>query len=126
MPKRIGLLDTVLADGFIVNGSENTHVERYGIANDAPLKQKAIVFVDQGFRYGRKRNIFLPEKTHKTIRCPPVVPGRAEAVVVRQFVDLAPHRFGYRYALFHDTESHDDIVRSVTVPLRVQFPNDTA
>ena len=24
MPKRIGLLDTVLADGFIVNGSENT------------------------------------------------------------------------------------------------------
>ena len=57
---------------------------------------------------------------------PPVVPGRSEAVAVRQFVDLAPHRFGYRYALCHDTESHDDIVRSVTVPLRVQFPNDTA
>ena len=126
MPKRIGLLDTVLADGFIVNGSENTHVKRYGIAHDAPPDQKAVVLVDQGFGYGRKRNVFCPEKTHKTVQRPPVVPGRSEAVAVRQFVDLAPHRFGYRYTLFHDTESHDDIVRSVTVPLRVQFPNDTA
>lgn len=119
MPKRIGLLDTVLADGFIINGSENTHVKRYGVAHDAPPDQKAVVFVDQGFGYGRKRNIFLPEKTHKTVRCPPVVPGRSEAVVVRQFVDLAPHRFGYRYVLFQNAELHDDIVRFVTVSLRV-------
>ena len=123
--ERKTLLCKALPDRPVVDGAENAHVERHGVAHDAAPDEIGVVLLDQRLGKGGEGKVRAAEKSRKAVERARVVARRPQPPFRSQPGDLPPQECQYRDIPVRSAETRDDLVRRVRTPFERQVADDT-
>lgn len=122
--ERVALFYEALFYGAVVNGPQDTHVKRYGVADQALPDQKPVVSVDDPFGQRCERQLRFFEVLGETVHGPFVVAGRPQSAGISQLHDPFLHEIHDRNVAGRRAVSVCYVVRRVGFPAVFQLSDN--
>ena len=119
--KGIGGSGIVLADGFVVDGTEDAHIEGDGVAHDVAVLEVEIVFVDEVFVEKGEGDVFTVEEMGEAVAGAVIILGGTETFLSFEVIYLLLHIGEDIFVFLRILKSFDDFLDVVGTEGEFEF-----